>query len=378
MVNIHVYPSPLTHESRILRITDALAQAGVFSRIEVVGVARADLPATEAVDYKRTLVRLPRKLFAGGDGFVAKLVRTAEWSVRVLASLRGRSVACINAHSLAVLPLCVLAAKMTGARLVYDTHELETETSGYKGVRQKLGRFVEKLFIRRCDMVVCVSGSIADWYAKTYGLERPAVVRNIPQFRAPAARDLKALRQGMGLQPGRVAFIYQGGFIAGRGVERLLKVFGKLPQVDLVCMGSGPLQPLVAQAAQQHANIHLIPPVPPQEVLGYSQAADVGICLTDNSCLSHYYSLPNKIFEYLHAGLPIIVNPLLEQKQMAEQYGCGWVAAEDDAAFAAMLVAIDRAAIAAKRDNVQAASRALNWDEEKARLLQAYRDHGFA
>lgn len=378
MVNIHVYPSPLTHESRILRITDALAQAGVFSCIEVVGVARADLPATEVLDGKRRLVRLPRKLFASSDGFVAKLLRTAEWSMRVLASLRGRRIACINAHSLAVLPLCVLAAMMTGARLVYDTHELETETSGYKGLRQKLGRFVEKLCIRRCDMVVCVSSSIADWYAKTYGLERPTVVRNIPQFCPPAARDLTALRQSMGLQSGRLAFIYQGGFIAGRGVERLLKVFIGLQQVDLVCMGSGPLQPMVAQAAELHANIHLVPPVPPQEVLGYTQAADVGICLTDNSCLSHYYSLPNKIFEYLHAGLPIIVNPLLEQKQMVEQHGCGWVAEEDDAAFSEMLLAIDRAAIAAKRDNVQAATHALNWDEEKARLLQAYRDHGFA
>ena len=377
MLNIHVYPSPLTHESRILRITDALAQADVFSCIEVIGVARSDLPASEALDAKRTLVRLPRKLFAGNDGFVAKLVRTLEWSGRVLVSVRGRQVACINAHSLAVLPLCVLAAKMTGARLVYDTHELETETSGYKGVRQKLARFVEKLLIRRCDMVVCVSASIADWYEKTYGMRQPAVVRNIPQFRPPVVHELATLRGSLGLQPGRVAFIYQGGFIAGRGVERLLKIFSSLPHLDLVCMGSGPLQPLVAQAAQMYTNIRLIPPVPPQEVLGYTQAADVGICLTDNSCLSHYYSLPNKIFEYLHAGLPIIVNPLLEQKQVVEQYGCGWVAAEDDAAFVEMLGTIDCAAIVAKTDNVQAVGRALNWEEEKARLLQAYRDHGF-
>ena len=377
MVNIHVYPSPLTHESRILRITDALAQAGVFSSIEVIGVARSDLPAIETLDEKRSLVRLPRKLFAGSDGFVAKLVRTLEWSGRVLLSLRGRHIACINAHSLAVLPLCVLAAKMTGARLVYDTHELETETSGYKGVRQRLARFVEKLFIRCCDMVVCVSASIANWYEKTYCVQLPTVVRNIPQFRPPMVHELSELRGSMGLQPGRVAFIDQGGFIAGRGVERLLKIFAELPHLDLVCMGSGPLQPLVALAAQVHTNIHLIPPVPPQEVLGYTQAADVGICLTDNSCLSHYYSLPNKIFEYLHAGLPIIVNPLLEQKQVVEQYGCGWVAAEDDAAFVEMLGTIDCAAIVAKTDNVQAAGRALNWEEEKARLLQAYRDHGF-
>jgi glycosyltransferase involved in cell wall biosynthesis len=378
MVNIHVYPSPLTHESRILRITDALAQAGVFSRIEVVGVARADLPAIEAVDDKRTLVRLPRKLFAGGEGFIVKLVRTAEWSVRVLTSLRGRRVACINAHSLAVLPLCVLAAKMTGARLVYDTHELETETVAARGLRHRLARRVERLFIRSCDMVCVVSDSIAEWYAREYGIERPAVVRNIPQYRAPQGGDRNAVRARIGLRPGRVGFIYQGGLMEGRGVERLLRVFARLPGVDLVCMGSGALQPAVQAAAAARPNIHFVPPVPPHEVLQYTHAADVGLCLIENRCLSYYFSLPNKMFEYLHAGLPVIVTPLLDLQRLVESYGCGWVAAEDDAAFAAMLVAIDRAAIAAKRDNVQAASRALNWDEEKARLLQAYRDHGFA
>lgn len=378
MVNVHVYPSPLTHESRILRITDALVGAGIFPRVEVIGVARADLPPTEPVDSNRLLVRLPRRLMPRGDGFIAKLVRTVEWSLRVLARLRGRRVACISAHSLAVLPLCVAAAAMTGARLVYDTHELETETSGYKGLRQKLGRVVERLFIRRCDMVCAVSGSIADWYARTYGIERPVVVRNIPQFRAPAAADRTALRGQIGLAPGRVAFIYQGGFIAGRGVERLLRVFAGLPQLDLVCMGSGPLQPLVAEAAVAHPNIHLIPPVPPHEVLGYSMAADVGICLTDNSCLSHYFSLPNKIFEYLHAGLPIIVNPLLEQQQLVGEFDCGWVAPEDDAAFGRMLAGIDAASIEARRAGIATAARALDWNEEKARLVQAYRDHGLA
>ena len=142
-------------------------------------------------------------------------------------------------------------------------------------------------------------------------------------------------------------------------------------------MGSGPLQPIVAQAAAQYPNIHLISSVAPHEVLGYSQAADVGICLTDNSCLSHYYSLPNKIFEYLHAGLPIIVNPLLEQKQLVDEFCCGWVAPEDDAAFARVLSDIDHAAIMARREGVLAAAQSLQWSKEKARLIKAYKEQGF-
>lgn len=376
MVNIHVYPSPLTHESRILRITDALARAGIFQTIEVVGVLAPGLATREALDAKRSLVRLPRRLLPGGDGFLPKLVRTLEWSVRVLLSLRGRRIDCINAHSLAVLPLCAVASWMTGARLVYDTHELETETSGYRGVRQRVGRAVERTLIGRCSLVFAVSGAIADWYATTYRMVRPVVVRNIPQYAAQQDGDTAVVRARMGLRPGRLAFIYQGGFIAGRGVERLLRVFAASPQVDLVCMGSGPLRPLVEQAAAAHGNIRLLPPVLPSEVLQHSRAADVGVCLTDDSCLSHYYSLPNKVFEYLHAGLPVIVNPLLEQQRLVQEFGCGWVAPADDAAFTEMLARIDAEAIATKRAAVAHAARALNWADEEARLVAAYREHG--
>lgn len=377
-LNVHVYPSPLTHESRILRITDALVEAGIFQAIEVLGVARPDLAQREAIDAHRTLVRLPRKLFAKGDGLVAKLGRTLEWSVRALAYLRGRKISCINAHSLAVLPLCAIASALTGARLIYDTHELETETVAAHGLRQRLARRIERMFIGRCDMICVVSESISDWYARQYGIPRIAVVRNIPQFKVPQGGDRDALRIRMRLAPGRMAFIYQGGLMEGRGVERLLRVFAELPTVDLVCMGGGSLQAAVEAAAATCPNIHFVPAVPPHEVLQYTQAADVGLCLTENRCLSYYFSLPNKMFEYLHAGLPVIVTPLQDQQCLVESYRCGWIAPEDDAAFSAMLMQIDEPSVTRMRVPVSRAAAELSWEKEKARLIQAYRDHGFA
>jgi glycosyltransferase involved in cell wall biosynthesis len=373
MLNVHIYPSQLTHESRILRITDALADAGIFDRIEVIGIAGDTLPLREPIDDTRSLVRIPRRLFAGSNGFIAKLIKNIEWSCRVVSYLRGRKIAAVNAHSLAVLPLSAVVSAFSGAKLIYDTHELETETSGFKGVRQKFGKLIERVIIRRCDTIFVVSDSIADWYANEYKLARPTVVRNIPQFRVDSSVETPEAIKVLNLSKDKILFIYQGGFIAGRGIERLLAVFAKVPEANLLCMGSGPLRGLVADAAVRYENIHLIPPVKPSEVLNYTKSADVGICLTDNSCLSHYYSLPNKIFEYLHADLPIIVNPLKEQRALVEENACGWVAPVDEDAFIKLISSIDRSAIEQCRDGIGAANSALAWGNEQMRLIEAYK-----
>lgn len=373
-LNIHVYPSRLTHESRIARITAALCRSRVFDLIEVIGVHEEGLARREQTDLCRSMVRLPRWR-VGGSGFVAKVVQNLSWSFNVLNYALRRDIGCVNAHSLAVLPLCALISKLKGATLIYDTHELETETTGYRGLRQAIGRRIERWLIGSCDLVFVVGDSIADWYRDTYKIERPIVVRNIPD--APAQTILggtsRILRDRFALPDDAIVFIYQGGLIEGRGIERLLDVFARVGRnIHLVVMGSGPLEDRVKAAVASANNIHQLPPVPPQEVLRFTQGADVGICLTVNSCLSHYYSLPNKIFEYLHAGIPVIVNPLFEQERMVHALDCGWVAPENDDALVAMIDGIGRQLIAAKAPAVRAAAKRLSWADESARLVEAY------
>lgn len=374
MLNLHVYPSPLTHESRILRLTDVIADMGIFTDIDVVGIAAEGLPAEEHVDARWRFVRLPQRLGAGRNGLLAKVLKSTEWSLRVLRRYRREPVGCVSAHSLAVLPLCVALAAITGAKLVYDTHELETETSGYRGLRQKLGKLVERMLIGRADHVFVVSDSIGEWYAREYGIRTPTTIRNIPQFEASKNGTIPPEMASLPIPGNSIRFIYQGGFIAGRGIERLLETFAASPRMHLILMGSGPLTPLVRKAAQEHANVHLLPPVPPSQVLNYTRGADIGICLTDNSCLSHYYSLPNKVFEYLHAGLPVIVNPLFEQEKLVSAHRCGWVAPEKIEEIRVLLERIDRPTLDAARAGAAAARSVLTWENERVALQNAYRE----
>lgn len=374
MLNIHVYPSPLTHESRILRITEAIAELEIFEQIDIVGVAANCLPYQEVIDSRRRYIRLPRNLAADRDGLVAKIIKSLEWSLRVLIRYRKQQVACVNAHSLAVLPLCWVLSVLTRARLVYDTHELETETSGNKGVRQKLAKFVERIFVKRADFIFVVSDSIRDWYVNRYNIKAPTTVRNIPIVDQAPMSDIPKEISALPIPQTAVKFIYQGGFISGRGIELLLETFAASPSAHLILMGSGPLIGAVQTASKCYENIHLLPAVPPNQVLKYTRSADIGVCLTDNSCLSHFFSLPNKVFEYLQAGLPILVNPLLEQQKIVRQYQCGWVAPEDRHELQALLRQLDTKAIAAARKGVERAKTDLNWSKEKLLIASAYRE----
>ena len=80
----------------------------------------------------------------------------------------------------------------------------------------------------------------------------------------------------------------------------------------------------------------------------------------------------------MKAGLPVIVTPLLDLQRLVESYRCGWVAPEDDSAFSAMLMQIDEPSVTRMRVPVSRAAAELSWEKERARLIQAYRDHGFA
>ena len=317
-------------------------------------------------------------LFGGAfQGGVGRLLKAVGWYVGVLWALRGMKVICFNCHSLPVLPLSVLVKFWKRCVLVYDPHELETETAGLRGRRQWLARRVESALIGRADTVCVVNRSIADWYAGRYRLKQVWVVRNVPYRSEPEPVRTGALRRAVGLAPEAQLFLYQGLLAPGRGVGLLIDAFSGMLDRHLVFMGYGELEGRIREAAAQHANIHFMPAVPPGQVKDYTVDADVGISLIENVCLSYYLCLPNKLFEYAACGVPAVVSDFPEMGRFVDEYDCGWKVAPDAQVLRRLMQCLTAAELAAKRANTQGSSRLYCWQEEEKMLLAMYQALGF-
>lgn len=370
-MNVHIYPTPITHESRIERLTQALAEAGVFDRILIVGTQPGGLPEIQELDKVRSIRRVPR-VAETGSTFIAKILKTRSWTERVYAVLADETISCVTCHSLAVLPLSVRLARRHGAKLVYEPHELETETSNSRGLRKWLMRRLERKLIRHVDLTIVVGDEIARWYAATYGLPHVEVVRNVPSPRGdPGVVDL---RGRFGLTKADILFIYSGGLFHGRRVEQFLRIFQELPQDrHVVFLGFGPLAGLVQETAKSYANIHFLPSVPPRQVLAHLRGADVGLSGVENLCLSYYFSLPNKQFEYLHAGLGSVVPDFPEMSRLVSGTGAGWIASEDtDVAWSSLLRSLRLEDIAIGKAKALQAAKEHTLERETRRLVEVY------
>ncbi|HOI72957.1 MAG TPA: glycosyltransferase [Syntrophales bacterium] len=377
-LNVHIYPTPFRNESRILKITRSLKEANVFDRIRIMATWEEGLAEEEDLDETRRVVRIRRRIGEERSGTFWKAVRVGEWSWRVMQSLRGERIDCINAHSLSVLPLCVLLKRLKGSKLIYDTHELETETAGSTGIRRVLARRVERILIREADAVIAVNDSIASWYRRTYGLKRVWVVKNVPYRPDSVPAKTSMLRDACGVGGEEILFLYQGAMAKDRGIRRLLDVFSRLDENrHLVCMGFGEDVDLVKRFAGAHPNIHYHPAVPPSEVFRYTSGADVGVHLIENTCLNHYYCLPNKIWEYLNAALPVVVSDLPEMAQVVDRFGCGWKCDPSDDGALRLIGGISMPDVDGKRERALEAREGFGWHVEEKEMLDAYQEIGF-
>lgn len=369
VLNLHVYPSPMTHESRIFREAKFIGERGGFSSVHLVGVLEDGLEPEEALTRSVTIFRLRRDFLPVSLRMLARVANNFLWYAAVYRRYRKQRVALINCHSLPVLFLCYWLSRATGAKLIYDTHELETATVGLTGSRRWMSKVIERLYIGRVDYVICVGERIRGWYVQQYRIANASVVLNCPEPPAEAAESRVDLRERFAIPTTAPVFLYQGLLSAGRGIELMLETFREVPEAHLVLLGDGPLVLLAEDAAERLANVHYHEPVPPREVLHMTRDADCGLSIIEPLALSYEYCMPNKLFEYVAAGIPVIVSNTAEQAEFVRLHDLGVVlehfVPRDLAAAVRALDCAERERLSA---NAEAVRADYSWARQEPRL----------
>jgi glycosyltransferase involved in cell wall biosynthesis len=271
-----------------------------------------------------------------------------------------------------VLPIGALIKWIRGTALIYDPHELETERINLRGTSQKVSRFIERKLIYAADQTIVVSKSIQRWYKETYNLKNVFLLRNIPVYTKPDDQK-STLKEQLQISVDEILFIYQGLLMNGRSIGLYLEVFKRLdPVYHIVFMGYGPLEAEVQAAAGEHSNIHYQPAVSPEKIISYSSGCDIGLHVPENICLSYYYSLPNKFFEYIVADLPLIVSNFPDMSEIVGKYDIGWTVDVSEDALLDCIKSLDRNSIARKKKNLSACKASFTWQSEEKVLLEVY------
>ncbi|MFN8343197.1 MAG: glycosyltransferase [Cyclobacteriaceae bacterium] len=181
-LNLHVYPTTFLNESRILRESAALIDQGLVGQVLLIGLWSEGLPEEEQIRPGVKLRRINTS-FSKRNSRWSNLLVFVVFYFRILQLQRRLRADIINVHSLTMLPVGTIAKWLFGVKLVYDAHELETETHASQGLRKKLSKYLERLLISQVDYMIVVSKSIEEWYRSVYHLQNIATIRNIPASR---------------------------------------------------------------------------------------------------------------------------------------------------------------------------------------------------
>lgn len=243
-----------------------------------------------------------------------------------------------HASDLYALPAMHAAARQAGY-LVYDARELYTRVASTtrRPWVTAFWRHVEGRYIGKADAVFTVSGSIARHLATMYSIRQPEVLHNVP----PRQRVTSSGALGRG--DGTVVLLHQGKIQKHRGCFLLVNAMREIHGAVLVFMGDGPSRPKLQAYVDREGlgnRILFRDPVHPDALLPVTASADMGITLLEDTCLNHRYALPNKLFEYLMAGLPVLASNLPEIRQVVESFDVGCVV--DPADHNALVAALQR------------------------------------
>jgi glycosyltransferase involved in cell wall biosynthesis len=281
-------------------------------------------------------------------------------------------------NDLDTLPANFLAAKIKRVPLVFDSHEYFPEVPELLD-RPKIKAFwlnIEKLFLPKIKSGYTVCGSIAKIYMEKYGVQMD-VVRNLP-FRKRSGIVSTNLKNGSE----KKIIIYQGTLNVGRGIELMMDAVQFLDNVVFVIAGDGDIAEKLREKVRNQKlgeKVIFLERMPLDELHQYTVQAELGMSLEENLGLNYYYALPNKLFDYIQAGVPVVVSDFPEMAKVVRDYNIGMAVNDRNPEnFAAILneMLTNEELRSTWKHNLVNASNELCWEREKDVLIDIYRRAG--
>ncbi|MFV0391539.1 MAG: glycosyltransferase [Paludibacteraceae bacterium] len=300
----------------------------------------------------------------------------AEYNIRLFCFLIFADVDLIYTNDLDTLLGAYLASKIRRKQIIYDTHEYFTEVPELvsRPKVQKVWEKIEKSIFPRLDRIITVNNSISNLYIEKYH-KKITVVRNIPPTFIP--EKLKT-REELNLPPNKNIVILQGtGINMQRGAEEACMSMKYLTDnfLLLIC-GNGDALPTLKKIVQENKlgqKVIFMPKMPFSDLRQYTMNADLGLAIDKDTNLNYHFSLPNKLFDYIHSEIPVLSSKLVELENIINQYDVGYFIQNHDPKHIAETIEFifeNKQEYLQKKQNTRKAKQKVNWENEEKILIR--------
>ena len=283
------------------------------------------------------------------------------------------------------LPALDRLRRRFGGRTVYDSRDVYMESrdlaTAPRIVRPMMRAF-ERRWARRADLVISVNGAYAELVSRAFDIPLPPIVMNCPEAWTPPRPPPDRIRETLGLPGSTAIVLYQGQLISHRGIEQALDAILDVPGATLVLLGYGPMRKRLLRRSEEPpyaGRVRLLPAVRPAELVSWTASADVVVMPIQPTSLNHRYTTPQKLFESIAAGVPVVASDLPGMAEVVREIDAGALCDPTSppsiAAAIRDVLGVDDAKRAARRERILAAAHArYNWAAQVQVLHAAYRD----
>lgn len=358
----------LSTDQRVDKVCKTLQKCG-FEVLLVGRLRKNSLPLEKRI-YKTHRMKLL---------FEKEAIFYAEFNFRLFLLLLYKKTNLLISNDLDTLLPNFLISKIKKTPLVYDSHEYFTGVPELEKnhFAKKIWLSIEKWIFPKLKHIFTVNESIADIYNKQYHI-KPQIVRNIPLKRENTA--LKS-RQELGLPEDKKILILQGaGINMDRGVEELVEAMQWINAILLIIGNGDVIEDLIKRSIKLKLTdkIIFINRLPYNELFNYTSNSDLGLTLDKDTNLNYRYSLPNKLFDYINAGIPVLASDLTEVKRIVNQYNVGEILSNHKPEIIAKTIEKlinDAEKIKMYKENTKKAATELCWENEEKELINVYKNY---